>query len=765
MTRRAITVAALAVSCLLLAGQISAQSCDAADAQLAAERLEQARDGYVAALTASPNLDCARAGLEQVARRYLVRAEEFLEVRLEDSARVNLIRTMAQSPNSESAWEAQRLLLDLGQRTARAREAAVRDSLARSGFAQARTLAALGLYTEARAAVVSAIAADPARRVPTELEYLVGGPSPTWRAFQRWIEPWIRFSPALAALVLVVVWLLASLLRKPRLTIDGFETESIREAPKIGGGFGVILGTQMLKLLEGDRDQAPRWVQAQVGTLTIPAEVQGLVPGGGQWVDGAVRILRWMEPRSAFAISGHLHESDPKGLGVTIQLRRGSKFITGTTIWLADLWPRSGKVDHKAGYPALAEAAAIWLLFNLPRSKARRPFRVLGTSDWLAFAYFRLAFHQQSEDDGATLFKRALQREPEFAAALSNLGTYFLSVAATKRGQRAERSDLERAHAFLSRALDVVEKSPADAQDPTRYVTLVSLVAACSASGDTAAAAAHATELQNAIQAAQRDRKGDPALQSYLRRMLPTVELMIAVLTRPEAVPQIAERHAHSPSANTQYSVASAWSILGSHAKTPEEAKKCGSCCLVHLERSFALDGGGLRQWATMDWSLDWVRTCVDTQAEFVALVAPPPQTPPRAPVQPLDAGAFSVPAEHLGKLVAQGITDWADLLLEAGTPQNRERLATALGVPVRLIERWAHVADLQRVVGLRAKDAGLLQLGGIETLHDLAGTKSEVVLHATLQAVAKTQATSAPPLEAVTRWIRDAGALPAKVV
>lgn len=739
--------------------------CEEADALLAAHQLESARSAYASALSGTPRLQCALSGFDAVAQAHLERAEAFLQAGLVDSASQNFVRVVSQRPASEAAWEAQRQLLGLAGREERTRQALVRDSVSRAGLATTRAFAELGLHAEAREALEEAIEADPTLLVPPDLQYLSGGPWGGWRGFRRWVERWIRFAPGSAVLLLVGGWLGTTVLRKPRLTIDDFDTASLDKAPKIGEGFGVMIGTRLLDLVRGEEAQALQWVSGPVGEVSVPAEVQGLVPGGGAWMEATLRLIRSVEPRRSLSLSGHLHENESKGLGVTLQLRRGRRFVAGATLWLADFLSDAGKLDRQQAYPALAEVGSIWLLYQLRRHN--RDFSVLGARDWRAFALARLAAHQRSDAVRSALLVRALRRDAGYWGALANLGGTFFSRAAKVRLTNAAEAaeDLELAKGFLESALRMSSGSTAARDDPTPYAARYTLSLVYDALGDSDEAKDRARKLLERIDVVTSERSGS-ALASYLTRMRPTVELMLAIHVGREEVERITERDEFHGATDTQYALAAAWSRLakadspGSPARTAAEER-----ALLHLGRCLAIGDERLKRWARRDWSMDWIRTASNTKDRFEKLVGPEKAAAPPPAVAPPLSELMVIPAELAEKLSEVGIPDWEALLQATATADRREGLAGSLGVPEPLVETWANLADLQRIVGLRTADANLLYLGGVRTMRALASTPSDVVLADTLSKLAGSQRIQPPAQETVTAWIYEAGKLPSKVV
>ena len=732
---------------------------------LAAGQIETARTRYVAQLTEAADLDCAISGLDAIAQAYLERGEAFLGVGLRDSARLNFVRALSERPTSEAAWEAQRQILGLNRQIERAARAAARDTASRAGLAATRAFAELGLHENARKALEEALTADPTLEVPPELQYLSGGPWRSWRRLRSAAERWIRFAPGLLALIVVGGWLMLSWLRRPRLLIEDFDTGALKDASKLGEGFGVMVGTRLLDLASGAEVQRLDWISAPVGEVSIPAEVQRLVPGGGAWMEAALKLTRMITPQRNLSLGGHLHENETHGLGVTLQIRRGRHFVAGVTVWLGDFLPDAGALKHELAYPALAEVGTAWLLYHLQADDPS--FSMLGARDWRAFAMARLARRQRTPSEQSALLVEALRRDSRFWGALASLGGTFFGRASALRESRPTEAKklLEQAKGFLKAALAMSRSASRTANDPTPFTALYTLSLVHDALGEMQDARARADELLTRSKEVIAREPGS-ALAAYVTRMRPTVELMLAVQEGRDAVGRISDREAFNGATDTQYAVAAAWSRVAAASGASPERTEAEDRALLHLERCFAIGDERLRSWALRDWSMDWIRTAPATRDRFAALVTPSGSAPAPKPAAPLPLAEMLVVApEHAAKLATLGATDWEGLLLRAGTPDQRTRMANSVGVPERLVETWAHLADMQRIVGLRATDANMLYLGGVHTLQDLASTASEVVLTDVLSTLARSHGVKAPDVAAVTRWIRDAGALPVKVV
>jgi hypothetical protein len=115
----------------------------------------------------------------------------------------------------------------------------------------------------------------------------------------------------------------------------------------------------------------------------------------------------------------------------------------------------------------------------------------------------------------------------------------------------------------------------------------------------------------------------------------------------------------------------------------------------------------------------------------------------------------------YAAKLKAAGIRSTRTLLEKTGSASARRRLADGAGIPLKLILRWAHLADLMRVHGIAADYARLLEAAGVDTLKELR-RRSAAKLAPKLAEVNRTQKIVAllPSEKRLARWIEDAARL-----
>lgn len=120
------------------------------------------------------------------------------------------------------------------------------------------------------------------------------------------------------------------------------------------------------------------------------------------------------------------------------------------------------------------------------------------------------------------------------------------------------------------------------------------------------------------------------------------------------------------------------------------------------------------------------------------------------------------ITTELAAKLKEQKILD-GDQLLQAGcTPEGRQVLAKKLGVDTKALLELINRADLDRVAGIGAAYANLLEEIGVDTVKELS-KRVPANLHAKLMEVnAEKKITTHPPkLEQVEAWVTEAKSLP----
>jgi hypothetical protein len=109
-------------------------------------------------------------------------------------------------------------------------------------------------------------------------------------------------------------------------------------------------------------------------------------------------------------------------------------------------------------------------------------------------------------------------------------------------------------------------------------------------------------------------------------------------------------------------------------------------------------------------------------------------------------------------RLAFVGVVTTDQLLLGAGPATARATLSQRSGIDTTTLLRWARLADLMRLEGLRDQHAMLLYKAGITSMIDLPGRDPAAFVRELRKLnVALTIARSLPSESQVAQWIRDA--------
>ncbi|NLX81939.1 MAG: DUF4332 domain-containing protein [Proteiniphilum sp.] len=113
-------------------------------------------------------------------------------------------------------------------------------------------------------------------------------------------------------------------------------------------------------------------------------------------------------------------------------------------------------------------------------------------------------------------------------------------------------------------------------------------------------------------------------------------------------------------------------------------------------------------------------------------------------------------------KLREAGITTTDKLLESTLTPKQRKDLAESTGISLKLILKFANMADLFRITGVGQEYAELLEAAGVDTVPELAQRNAEN-LTAKMEEVneEKSLVRRTPSLTSVEKWVEEAKNLP----
>ncbi|RCV64113.1 Tetratricopeptide (TPR) repeat [Methanophagales archaeon] len=181
-----------------------------------------------------------------------------------------------------------------------------------------------------------------------------------------------------------------------------------------------------------------------------------------------------------------------------------------------------------------------------------------------------------------------------------------------------------------------------------------------------------------------------------------------------------------------------------------------------HLK--YALERGGeIVQWAQKDPSLEKLRE--DKKGDFDKLIKNC-----SAPVTPsadllLLAGLRLIGATYAKQLKEQGIVSHDDLILKAKNCHAREELAKKLCIDPELLQRWALLADMMRIVGIDTQYANLLDAAGVHSLDDLTKKDPQKIVDLLCKLDAQFLVKQLLSVEIVKRWKEEANIIDPKVI
>ncbi len=121
---------------------------------------------------------------------------------------------------------------------------------------------------------------------------------------------------------------------------------------------------------------------------------------------------------------------------------------------------------------------------------------------------------------------------------------------------------------------------------------------------------------------------------------------------------------------------------------------------------------------------------------------------------------------EGIGKTYAQklkeaGVATTEALLKQGATPKGRQEIAEKSGVGDKLTLKWVNRADLFRIKGIGEEYADLLEIGGVDTVPDLARRNPENLYQKLMEVNAEKKLVRRPPSQTqVQGWVEQAQGL-----
>ena len=136
--------------------------------------------------------------------------------------------------------------------------------------------------------------------------------------------------------------------------------------------------------------------------------------------------------------------------------------------------------------------------------------------------------------------------------------------------------------------------------------------------------------------------------------------------------------------------------------------------------------------------------------------------------IKPLLEGPVNViDVEGIGpkyaeQLEAIGVKTTDDLLERGASAKGREELEEKSGIGHALILKWVNRVDLYRINGIGSEYSDLLEVGGVDTVPELAQRNPANLTETLAEAnAARNLVRRLPTVEMVTDWVEQAKALP----
>ena len=683
-------------------------------------------------------------------------------------------------------------------------------------FAAVRTLADLGLYTAAEEKFREVVKENRGINVPKDLEYLSGGKIKIWRENRIKIEPWIRSIGEIlvvGGIFVLAVFITLRLFKlctqnllNPRLDIQDFDTGATEL--DMGKGLAAMVEVSFKQIGElGSHGSSPKVIAGPIEEFEIPADVKSVHP----YIKIVSMLIEWLFPPKVITVSGYLQKPGGKlGAGLTLALveSRTGTIIANRTIWQKDfdLAITSPETEDPTPYYRLAEQAAIWILFQ-QELWFEKKFTLMGTSDWLSFAYFRAGVRwtkddkDDKDDKARKLYVESLNQDMNNRGALFNLGAldtearkYRRAIDRLKRARNTYISDgkihnqkreneTDKKNIYMPHLKDAVwykatyqlaatyhyqsikfeEQASTcqfEEQASTFRVQVKKKKLEGQASDSLNQAEDEAKKLYKAIEEAIKpQKKEDKALRNFLESFRPMATIMYAEILvgttddkKKTKAKECIERVDFSKlTYRIHYNLACYYTNASDNKKA-----------LYHLK--YALERGGeIIQWAQRDPSLKGLREGMECNFYGLIKEYSDPVTP-SGDLLPL-AGLRVIGEIYAKLLKEQGIVSHEDLIQKANTPSARKTLAEKLGINTTLLRQWALLADLMRIVGSDTQYANLLESANVCSLRDLKRNNSHDLTKLLHQVNTAQSLVKQPPLEeTVLLWVLEANIIEPKV-
>jgi tetratricopeptide (TPR) repeat protein len=490
------------------------------------------------------------------------------------------------------------------------------------GYPFVDKLIELGLFDDALKTLKDSLRAHPHKVLPERYQVLSGGNLGFWRAVHRWIA----LNGTTVLEILLPLFILAGLVirRLPEgwLRPSVIVTEFAGAGPDSGKRFVALFADEVFHHTTSANVGNLKLVTRPIEGMPPPATLDTVISQVLPWAKPFAWILNFLTFREVYTLSGTLHSSDLEGNGVTIALSRKNRVVTSTTLWERDFTgcTRSELQQNVARPYPLAEAAALWFIFEFPTSKGKTELWELGTDSWKSYALFRAAVHCEKTllpAQAKRLYRRALDSDPKNLGARLN----FASMV-----DHTNKNELARSIKVLQQVVEATRNRP---KNPILYSSLYRRAIGLYELTRYAEAREMAFELKETIERAlrevlpRRSRTYESKFHKYLESIRPTALILLYGL-QIELNDKVDEKlfreiDATLPSYRTQYNLACLFSIL---AKKHPEERQAGYLerAMDHLEFAFMLNPA-LAGEARADCSLEYLKESAATKKMFQRLV------------------------------------------------------------------------------------------------------------------------------------------------
>jgi tetratricopeptide (TPR) repeat protein len=416
-----------------------------------------------------------------------------------------------------------------------------------------------------------------------------------------------------------------------------------------------------------------------------------------------------------------------------------------------------------------------------------KDFTLLGADNWQSYAYFRAGIRYDAEKDkGAArdMYLKALASNPANIGASLNLA--LLDVVGGPKDEKGRiKANYPKALELLKEVKQAAARSgSADERSSmitVGYVASYQLAAAYDYQDKKEDAQREADELLKKIRNTIKELKGggrywlkpwdyrrqkaeDEVIMLFVSRLKPLAVTMLAAILVRRGQETAAERLLTdlTPSERlhyrVRYNLACLYSRLGEHLGGRRRAAqdKAYKSALDELRYTFERERSFV-EYAGTDESLRGVRRSKSSDFDKLTKEYSQPALP-----QPVDqlylAGLEIVGETHAKQLKQQGIISRDDLVSKAATPAIRQELAERTGISPDLLQRWALLADMMRVVGTDIPQANLMVTADVDSLKLLKESNPDelaMLLHQVNQSRSLVKQT--PEVETVRKWVKEA--------